>query len=83
MCPTNPQYASAHIERKIAAKLAEKAETTMREIPDTGMHCIRCGVEYETPSRPNCECAGDPPTDRNSLDYEAYLDRVRRLRFDR
>ena len=48
-----------------------------------GSHCICCGVAYETPSRPACECAGDPPVDRDSLEYEAYLDKVRRLRFDR
>jgi hypothetical protein len=45
-------------------------------------HCVRCGVLYETPSRPQCECAGDPPIDRDSLDYQAWLDRVRRLRWD-
>jgi hypothetical protein len=49
----------------------------------SGCHCIRCGIEYETPSRPQCECAGDPPVDKDGLEYEAYLTRVRRLRWDR
>jgi len=56
---------------------------TADHFPDTGYHCTRCGTEYETPSRPNCECAGDPPIDHDSLEYEGYLNRVHFLRFDR
>jgi hypothetical protein len=45
-------------------------------------HCARCGVGYETPTRPQCECAGDPPIDHDSRDYQTWVDRVMRLRWD-
>jgi hypothetical protein len=47
------------------------------------VHCIGCGVEYEAPSKPRCECAGDPPVDQESTEYQAWLGRVHQLRFDR
>lgn len=57
--------------------------TTDPSINDAGCHCTRCGVEYETPSRPRCECAGDPPVDKTGVEHEGYMNRVRRLRYDR
>lgn len=57
--------------------------TDKLNFPDIGCHCTKCGAEYDTPAQPNCECAGDPPVDHDSLDYEAYLNRVRFLRYDR
>jgi hypothetical protein len=45
-------------------------------------HCARCGVGYETPTRPQCECAGDPPIDHDSRNYQVWVDRVVRLRWD-
>lgn len=50
--------------------------------------CERCGRHYETPTRPDCECAGEPPVRYDgrrlstlSPDGAAYYARVRRLRF--
>lgn len=57
--------------------------TASAQSPKPGSHCIRCGVEYDSPSRPACECAGEPPVDKTGLDYEGYLNRVRQLRYDR
>lgn len=50
--------------------------------------CLRCGHRYETPARPTCECAGDPPVKYGTRDplpnfhpeMRKYLDRVRHLR---
>lgn len=50
--------------------------------------CQRCGQPYTTPSRPTCECAGDPPVRYNGTpqpnfhpDKRAHLARVRALRY--
>jgi hypothetical protein len=59
----------------------EERQAEKRRLMGAGSHCIRCGVEYESPSRPACECAGDPPVDKDGPDHEAYLTRVRRLRW--
>ena len=50
--------------------------------------CERCGRRYATPTRPTCECAGEPPVDPRTgdrrpnfyPDMQAYNERVRRLR---
>lgn len=48
-------------------------------------HCTRCGHAFETADWlgpglwPSCECAGDPPVDRESPDWSAYVARVARL----
>lgn len=55
----------------------------MSDLRELGSHCIRCGVEYDSPARPACECAGEPPVDKTGPDYEGYLNRVRQLRYDR
>jgi hypothetical protein len=57
--------------------------SSMAAQPSEGSHCVRCGTAYDAPTQPQCECAGDPPVDKNGVDYQAYLDRVRRLRYDR
>lgn len=49
--------------------------------------CSRCGVAYDTPTRPACECAGEPPAavsrQRSNLrpEVQAYFARVRDLRY--
>lgn len=50
--------------------------------------CQRCGQPYTTPSRPTCECAGDPPVRYDGShppnfhpDKRAHLGRVRALRY--
>lgn len=49
--------------------------------------CTRCGTPYDRPTRPACECAGEPPTQWNGKrppnfhpEQTAYLARVRSLR---
>lgn len=48
--------------------------------------CSRCGHLYEkTDERgllPVCECAGDPPVDRDSTDYALWLKRVFDLAYE-
>jgi len=70
-------------ESALAQSAREYEIALGREAPAPGSHCVRCGTGYESPSKPGCECAGDPPADQGSPDYQAYLDRVRQLRYDR
>lgn len=50
--------------------------------------CSRCGVAYEKDGylgpgfMPQCECAGDPPVDRDSEDWTRYIQRVRDLAYE-
>lgn len=43
--------------------------------------CLRCGVGYLNMLTPQCECAGDPPVDKDSDDFRAYVARVQLLRY--
>ena len=88
--PVTVEEARQYLEERAADErqdaIREHVETgtedKAREL-NNGCHCIRCGIEYETASRPQCECAGDPPVDKSSLEYEGYLAQVRQLRWDR